>query len=144
MSITKEHMLTDMRYIILKDGVLSTDGEDNRDYIKLDHECGICQEKVQTAKSACRLMCSHVYHMSCLSKWALFRSLKDEYETCPMCREIFSGFDVFPSLTKTVYEYEDILGHEDLFRYHKVTEFDCSKDDYLKEVKPRDTEETNL
>jgi len=44
-------------------------------------ECSVCYDD---ATSTCKLMCGHLFCMSCIKQWYL---KSDEETTCPMCRQ---------------------------------------------------------
>ncbi|CAO1605785.1 hypothetical protein XANCAGTX0491_009291 [Xanthoria calcicola] len=61
-----------------------------------DHTCYICQEEYMigvtwdiTQEIPVRIICGHVFGMTCLLRWTLNQTDADTYPHCPVCRNIY-------------------------------------------------------
>ena len=61
-----------------------------------DHTCYICQEDYMvgvawdiTQEIPVRIICGHVFGMTCLLRWTLNQIDEDTYPHCPVCRNIY-------------------------------------------------------
>lgn len=52
----------------------------------LDYECAICLELMEDEIQVRGLPCGHVFHVTCVDKWLLYRQ-----PSCPVCKASYNG-----------------------------------------------------
>lgn len=72
--LTSEHMIIEVLPVV------DQSNEDDR----LETICAICLNEQTDLDSSFRLICSHMFHIKCLSGW--YKSDNQSAQCCPMCR----------------------------------------------------------
>ena len=70
--------------------------ENNKNYFLKDElkpldetqECSVCYDKYSNTNKACKLLCKHIFHKTCILKWL------ETSKTCPLCRKIVKKCNV--------------------------------------------------
>jgi hypothetical protein len=52
--------------------------------IKTEEECSICEESISVGSKTILLVCKHVFHEQCITKWRFGQ----RNNTCPNCRQV--------------------------------------------------------
>ena len=68
-------------------------------------DCSICCEAITDATGKIQLSCSHIYHVSCATKWFAEKASNGLPETCPMCRHQISDLEEIPKNILITYEF---------------------------------------